>query len=53
MTNDNTFEEGYAAYWTGVDADDNPHSIETEQHSSWDDGWSQAQLEDDGEEDDE
>ena len=46
MTDDNAFEEGYDAYWDGIDADDNPHPSGTEQRSSWDEGWSQAQLED-------
>jgi hypothetical protein len=30
-----------------VDCDDNPFISETDQHYSWDEGWSQAQLEDD------
>jgi len=34
-------------YWDGVDCDDNPLISETDQHHSWDEGWSQAQLEDD------
>ena len=42
----NAFEEGYDAYWDGVDPDDNPHPSGTQQQCSWDQGWSQAQLED-------
>lgn len=47
---DEAFEEGYDAYWDGVDSDNNPHPHGTEQHPSWDEGWSQAQLEDEQEE---
>lgn len=47
MTDREAFQRGYDAYWNGVDCDDNPYISGTEQHSSWDEGWSQAQLEDD------
>ncbi len=46
MLDDNAFEDGYEAYWEGVDPDDNPFSPGTAHASSWDEGWSQAQLED-------
>ena len=48
MSDDRVFQEGYDAYWGGVDPDDNPYPSGAQQHSSWDEGWSQAQLEDDG-----
>ncbi len=46
MSSDQAFEDGYDAYWAGVDSDDNPHKPGTEGQYSWDEGWSQAQLED-------
>jgi len=48
-TEDEAFETGYEAYWEGVDPDDNPHQAGTNEHFSWDEGWSQAELEDDEE----
>jgi len=47
MTDQTLFQEGYDAYWQGVDPDDNPYVSGSEQSDSWDEGWSQAQLEDD------
>lgn len=47
MADEEAFQQGYDAYWDGVDCDDNPFISETDQHYSWDEGWSQAQLEDD------
>jgi len=47
MTDETLFQEGYDAYWQGVDPDDNPYVSGSEQSDSWDEGWSQAQLEDD------
>ena len=42
------FERGYSAYWARVNHRENPHRSGTGEYASWDDGWSQAQL-DDGE----
>ena len=39
--------EGYDAYWDRIDPDDNPYRSDTADHRYWDEGWSQAQLEDD------
>jgi hypothetical protein len=47
MSTDDAFEAGYDAYWGGVDPEDNPFKPETPEHRAWDEGWSQAQLEDD------
>ena len=47
MTDNGAFQDGYDAYWGGVDPDDNPHVSGTEQASSWDEGWAQAELEND------
>ena len=46
MTRETAVREGYDAYWDGVDSDDNPYIFETDEHYAWDEGWSQAQLED-------
>lgn len=45
---DVAFEAGYAAYWAHVPPHDNPYPYGTSEFRSWDDGWSQASL-DDGE----
>jgi hypothetical protein len=47
MPEDKAFQEGYDSYWGGVDPDDNPYQSETVEHFCWDEGWSQAELEDD------
>jgi ribosome modulation factor len=47
MPENKAFQEGYEAYWGGVDPDDNPYASGTADRLSWDEGWSQAQLEDD------
>jgi hypothetical protein len=47
MSENQAFQEGYDTYWGGVDPDDNPYQSEAAEHFSWDEGWSQAQLEDD------
>jgi hypothetical protein len=39
------FEAGYDAYRTGVAWEDNPYRIGSDAQYSWDEGWSQAQLE--------
>jgi hypothetical protein len=46
MPEDEGFQEGYDAYGDGVDPDDNPYPFGSEQHLSWAEGWSQAQLDD-------
>ena len=43
------FQEGYEGFWDGVDPDDNPYVYGSIESLSWDEGWSQAQLEDDEE----
>jgi hypothetical protein len=43
------FQDGYEGYWGGIDSDDNPHPYGTVESLAWDEGWSQAQLEDDEE----
>ena len=44
MTKVETIEQGYNAYWEGVDVADNPHdpADEPDEHKSWEDGWREA-----------
>jgi hypothetical protein len=48
MPTDEAFHQGYEAYWGELDSDDNPFVPDSDEHLSWDQGWSQAQLEDEG-----
>jgi hypothetical protein len=47
MREEDAFEAGYDAYWDDVDPESNPFKPETAEQRAWDEGWSQAQLEDD------
>ncbi len=47
MSTDDAFEAGYDAYWNGGDPDDNPFKPETPDQRAWEEGWAQAQSEDD------
>lgn len=49
MADSDAFQEGYDAYWDGVDLDDSPYVLGTEHSFRWDEGWSHAQVEDKGE----
>ncbi len=46
-TND-AFEDGYNAYWEGVDVSDNPYDKNTDaaQRESWEAGWRAARKHD-------
>ncbi len=46
MADNEACQEGYDAYWHGVDPDDNPYVSESDEHFHWDQGWAQAQMED-------
>jgi ribosome modulation factor len=48
MTDRQAHDEGYDAYWDGVDIDDNPYDKETEsvQRESWETGWREARKHD-------
>jgi hypothetical protein len=46
MGNNEAFDEGYDAYWEGVDVGDNPHEPETEEFRCWEEGWVQARNHD-------
>ena len=40
MTDNDAFDEGYDAYWDGIDREDNPYDAEKEpaKRDSWEDG---------------
>jgi ribosome modulation factor len=46
MTDHDAFEEGYNAYWEGVDVSDNPYEEDTDGHRSWEKGWRAARKHD-------
>jgi ribosome modulation factor len=46
MTNNDAFQEGYDAYWEGVDVSDNPYDEETDDRRSWEEGWRAARKHD-------
>jgi ribosome modulation factor len=46
MTGYNAFDEGYNAYWDGVDVSDNPYDEETEERCRWEEGWRTARKHD-------
>jgi len=46
MPPNDAFEEGYDAYWDGSDVEDNPYDEGTENHLSWNRGWSKAREHD-------
>ena len=48
MPTNTALDEGYDAYWDGVDRSDNPFEPEKnpEEHKSWEDGWREARKHD-------
>jgi ribosome modulation factor len=48
MTNQAAHDEGYDAYWEGIDISDNPYDAETDavRHQSWESGWREARRHD-------
>ena len=53
MPNIESYNEGYDAYWDGVDREDNPYDQEKEpeKRSSWEEGWREARKHDYDEDD--
>jgi ribosome modulation factor len=53
MTDNDAFDEGYDAYWDGIDGEDNPYDreLEPEKRDSWELGWREARKHDYDEED--
>jgi len=48
MSQDDAFEAGYDAYWDGGDPEDYPFKADTPERRTWDEGWAQAEMEDEG-----
>lgn len=48
MTDHDAFEEGYDAYWNGLDREDNPYDQEQEvgKRNVWEEGWRKAREHD-------
>jgi ribosome modulation factor len=46
MTNMQAYDEGYDAYWDGVDEGDNPYDEGTDERRSWNEGWLKARQHD-------
>ena len=46
MVNSDAYEEGYDAYWDGVDVSDNPYDEDAEEQRYWEDGWRSARKHD-------
>ena len=46
MTDNNGFDEGYDAYWNGVDLTDNPYEKGTDDYRRWEEGWRAARKHD-------
>ena len=42
MVANDAFEEGYDAYWDGVDVSGNPYKEDTDDRRSWEEGWRAA-----------
>jgi hypothetical protein len=46
MIDNDAFDEGYDAYWDGVEVSDNPYEEDTDGHRSWEEGWRAARKHD-------
>jgi ribosome modulation factor len=48
MLSYSAYDEGYDAYWGGIELSDNPYDKETEtaQRDSWESGWREARKHD-------
>jgi len=48
MIDNDAFDEGYDAYWEGVDVSDNPYDAEKDADArlSWEQGWRKARQHD-------
>jgi len=42
MTENDAFDEGYDAYWEGVDLSGNPYEEDTDGNRAWEEGWRAA-----------
>jgi len=46
MIDNDAYDEGYDAYWEGVEVRDNPYEEDTDGHCSWEEGWRAARKHD-------
>jgi len=46
MIDNDAYDEGYDAYWDGVEVSDNPYEEDTNGHRSWEEGWRAARKQD-------
>ena len=46
MPANDAYDEGYHAYWDGVDVSDNPYDEESDERQSQEDGWRAARKHD-------
>jgi ribosome modulation factor len=46
VSSDEAYEEGYDAYWDGVDVSGNPYDEDTNDRRSWEEGWIAARNHD-------
>jgi ribosome modulation factor len=46
MSSDEAYEEGYDAYWDGVDGNNNPYDEDTDERRRWEEGWIEARNHD-------
>ncbi len=46
MNSTDAFDEGYDAYWDGVEVTDNPYEEDTDDHLCWEAGWRAARKHD-------
>jgi hypothetical protein len=46
MSGNDAYDDGYDAYWEGVDVSDNPHDEETEERCHLENGWRAARKHD-------
>ncbi len=53
MSDHEAYDEGYDAYWDGIEREDNPYDPEqeSEKHNSWEEGWREARKHDYDEDD--
>jgi hypothetical protein len=42
MQNEDGYDEGYNAYFNGMDLSENPHYIDNIKYSEWESGWYSA-----------
>jgi hypothetical protein len=46
MSPNDAYDEGYGAYWDGVDISGNPYEEDAAERQAWEDGWRAARKHD-------